>query len=89
MSIQIEEEEIVKILSIEANQLPIDVREWVKWEYTYRDMVLKEHLYPVELLEDMDKQQLEALPEKVISTIQEIEVLCNQYGASYWRIIQW
>jgi len=85
--IQIEEEEIVKILSISGNQLSarlVDALQDVKASYS--DNILEEHLYQLDdIMEWMDKDAIEVCEVELA----EIRDLMDKYDCSYMRVIEW
>lgn len=87
MSIQIEEEEIVKILSIAGNQLSVRlVNALQDVKASYADNILEEHLYP---LDDIMEWMGKGTAEKCEIELAEIRDLMDKYECSYMRVIKW
>lgn len=88
MAIQIDNEEDVKILSINWNQLPDGIEQVIAGHEEYRDQVLKEHLYSQEIATEMTASEWIEIPDEIKEALCEIETLCSNGGYSYWRIIE-
>jgi hypothetical protein len=93
MSTQLNENEcILKILDIEANQVDYRVVKHGIWNRVagfekYRDKSqIHEDIYGCEILAEMKDAGIE-VEKEVSDLLEEIQLLCDKYECPYWRII--
>lgn len=79
---------ILKIVDVENSQLSAETKKYFQFEAaeTYRDQVLKEHIYSIETLLD-DYEENEDENAEILQQLEEIKSLCTKKNAGYVRII--
>ncbi|HYD91703.1 MAG TPA: hypothetical protein VEA37_09490 [Flavobacterium sp.] len=78
---------ILKVVDVHRDQLYQEVLLWLaaNVEPTYKDQVLKEHIYGSEILEELEQGAI--VPPMVKDTLESISQLCRDNEAGYFRII--
>ncbi len=81
---------ILKIGDVDYQQIPTELIGWLRehGEPTYRDTVLKEHIYNIEnILEGIENGENEAPGEDCVKHLRDISKLMAKKNLGYFRIV--
>ena len=78
---------ILKVVDIFHEELHPDVVLWLQknGEATYRDNLLREHLYNSDMLEELEQHTI--VPPMVKETLLNLQIICAANDSGYFRIV--
>jgi len=85
---QITAANVFKVVDVEHSQLTDEAKKYFQFEAaeTYRDQILKEHIYSIEnLLDDYEEGEDES--GEILQQLECIKKICTKKSAGYVRII--
>lgn len=79
---------VLKIVDVEHSQIKSDTLDFLRneTEPTYRDQVMKEHIYNMENIFEEYQEQPDGSPE-VLAELEQLQKLCTKKNAGYVRIV--
>jgi hypothetical protein len=84
----IEHENILKIVDINHSQLTKKFIAFIEMQQpTYRDQILREHLYSADDILEEESSQTAPYPADIAELLNEIKALLFELDCSYFRIV--
>ncbi len=84
----IEYENILKVADIHYSQFGKEFIGFLdRQQSTYRDQILREHLYSVDDLLEEESNRDEPYPANIAEPLAEIKILLNELDCAYFRIV--
>lgn len=75
----------IKVISIDINSISKETFDQLKEYPTYEDTLIGEDLYSCEVRDDMRGR--EVINDVVSTELEQIEELCKEHDASYFRVV--
>jgi hypothetical protein len=85
---KIEHENILKVADIHYSQFSKAFIDFLdKQQPTYRDQILREHLYSVEDILEEESSQHEPYPANITKPLAEIKTMLTELDCAYFRVV--